>query len=213
LTLFVSCEGIVASKTITMSWEDEEVEAPLAQVSLADPSRWADEDREEGNTKESWEQEDQQQPPQPQAQPQPQHQQQKRSFRKPGVVPPQGPPQDPEGEKKYKQLMVEAADFENTREMFSGLDVIDTKHPKDEKDFEALATLLAQKLAIFDKSYHFKEFLKSLYRQTAASLKSDDIKELSSVLGMVANEKMKSEKEKQKKKKSTWKKNNPECEK
>jgi len=124
---------------------------------------------------------------------------------KPGVVPPQGPPQDPEGEKKYKQLMVEAADFENTREMFSGLDVIDTKHPKDEKDFEALATLLAQKLAIFDKSYHFKEFLKSLYRQTAASLKSDDIKELSSVLGMVANEKMKSEKEKQKKKKAPGK--------
>jgi len=185
-----------------MSWEDEEVEAPLAQVSLSDPSRWADEDREEGNTKESWEQEDQQQPPHPQ----PQQQHQKRSFRKPGqVVPPQGPPQDPDGEKKYKQLMVEAADFENTREMFSGLDVIDTKHPKDEKDFEALATLLAQKLAIFDKSYHFKEFLKSLYRQTAVSLKADDIKELSSVLGMVANEKMKAEKEKQKKKKAPGK--------
>jgi len=118
------------------------------------------------------------------------------------------PLEDPAAEKQRKQKLVEEADFRNTQEMFSGLaveNIINTANPKDEKDFVELANSIAAKYSTFDKSFHYKNFLKTLFRQMAVNLKSDEIKDISSSLTILSNEKMKAEKEGTKKKKGAKK--------
>jgi len=104
---------------------------------------------------------------------------------------------DPETAKAKRNQAILDADFENAKGMFEGLDqsnLINISNPQDEKDFEALASSLSQKLGVFRKSIHYVIFLKSLLRQTAAELSSDDIRELERVVGAVLNEKLKLEK-------------------
>lgn len=104
---------------------------------------------------------------------------------------------------RQKRQIVEASDLENAKGLFAGLDneyKIDIINPKDEKDFEVLATTLADKLGNYEKNKNYLYFVKSLTRKLANSLKADDVKDLASVLTAVSNEKLKSEKEKTKKK-------------
>jgi len=112
-------------------------------------------------------------------------------------------------DKTKKQNAVEDADFQNTQEMFSGLDsvsIVNTADPKDEKDFEVLAETLSKKLVVYEKSIHYKAFLKSFTKQLANVLKVEEIKELSASLALVANDKLKNEKNAGKKKKGLTKK-------
>jgi hypothetical protein len=54
---------------------------------------------------------------------------------------------------RQKRQIVEDSDLENAKGMFAGLDAeykIDIANPKDEKDFEVLATTLADKLANYE---------------------------------------------------------------
>jgi len=188
-----------------MSWDEEGFEVP----SITPPtSKWELEDQEE-EVKDSWEDEISNKPKEnATSEPKPESTSKKGATKK-------GKPtaktstkieetlEDPLMEKHRKQLMVEQADFENTTSMFSGLSSelkIDTGNPKDARDFDALADMLAKKLNLFGTSTHYTNFLKNLFRQLTANLESNDISQLSTSLSVLANEKMKSEKEKKKKK-------------
>jgi hypothetical protein len=53
-------------------------------------------------------------------------------------------------------MLVEQSDMENAKEMFAGLSddsFINMTNPKDEKDFDALATHLSKKLILFEVSF------------------------------------------------------------
>lgn len=120
-------------------------------------------------------------------------------------------PLDAETEKLRQQQIIEEAELQNTQAMFTGLDlnkdlVIDLKNPKDEKDFEVLAELIATKVAIFEKSIHYRHFLKTFIKKASTSLKNEDLKELSTAITVLANEKLQAEKGSKKKKKTTSKK-------
>jgi len=114
-------------------------------------------------------------------------------------------PLDPETEKLRLQQKQEEEKLENAQALFSGLElnkdlVIDLKNPKDEKDFEVLGDLLASKVAIFEKSIHYRNFLKIFIKKASAGLKIEDLKELSTAITVLANEKLQAEKTKKKKK-------------
>jgi len=113
-------------------------------------------------------------------------------------------PLDPETEKLRLQQKQEEEKLENAQALFSGLElnkdlVIDLKNPKDEKDFEVLGDLLASKVAIFEKSIHYRTFLKTFIKKASAGLKIEDLKELSTAITVLANEKLQAEKTKKKK--------------
>jgi len=114
-------------------------------------------------------------------------------------------PVDPETEKLRLQQKQEEEKLENAQALFTGLElntdlVIDLKNPKDEKDFEVLGDLLASKVAIFEKSIHYRTFLKTFIKKASAGLKIEDLKELSTAITVLANEKLQAEKTKKKKK-------------
>jgi len=180
-----------------MSWEDDDFEPPSVSAS----KRWEGEDKEEN---ESWENLTTKsvEPEKKSTEIVKPKDKKKAALHKAEVITSQ--PLDPLDEKKRQQQLVEASDFQNTQAMFSGLDLgkdlmIDVNNPKDEKDFEVLAEVLGQKICSYEKSYHFKNLLKNLLRKTTASLKPEEIKDLASVLTVIANEKLKAEKPKKKK--------------
>jgi len=110
---------------------------------------------------------------------------------------------EPAVAKAIRDQEVRASDIQSAKDLFDGLDashVIDTANPKDENDFSALAELLASKITVYEKSIHYKSFLRSLLKSLAMPLKSDEVKDLAAVLGVVANEKLKSDKPAKKKK-------------
>ena len=58
---------------------------------------------------------------------------------------------------KEKQKRVEESDFQNTTSLFSGLSTdnkVNLDQPKDERDFQVLATTLAEKVRAFEVSYY-----------------------------------------------------------
>jgi len=190
-----------------MSWEDEDFEPPAVEGSA---SRWADEDKEDAPVKSSWDEEEPKQKGEPK-QSSTYKPAAKKSAKAAQKTEPQQPaaPLDPATEKKLKQKFVEDSDFQNTQDIFAGIDErINVNQPKDEKDFEALADSLSQKLTVFEKSIHYKSLLKRLFRQTCAGLKADEVKDLASALTILQNERLKQEKDKAKggKKKVTTKK-------
>jgi len=189
-----------------MDWDDEEFEPPppvtenAVAVSSTTPNKWQDEDQESEEVPEVWDEE----PPKIEDKVKKNNDTKKvkNKVTKPAVSEQTEVQTDPVAEKLKQQLKVEDADFENTQEIFSGLDsvsVINIADPKDEKDFEALSDRLARQLIIYEKSFHYRGFLKSLFKLTTQPLKSEEIKELAGVLTVVANEKLKSEKGKKKK--------------
>jgi len=88
---------------------------------------------------------------------------------------------DPELEKAMRDHAINAAKFEDARDLFAGVrneNLIDTEHPKDLDDFLALAELLGSKAIIFEKSIHYKSFLRSLFLKLTASLSIDERKDM-----------------------------------
>jgi len=185
-----------------MSWEDEDFEPP--SLDSAASKRWEDEDKTEqtkssevipASTKAS------SNPPKAK-----EIENKKKSTPLKATT-----PLDPEAERLRQKELIEEADFQNTQAMFSGLDlgkelVIDVNNPKDEKDFEVLAEVLGQKLCSFEKSIYYRHFLKNLLGKVTNPLKPEDVRDLSSALAIIINDKLKAEKPKKKKTTSAAKK-------
>lgn len=102
--------------------------------------------------------------------------------------------------------MVEEADFENTKEMSSlrsansaavtpnTESIDDFPRPVTDADHEAFGALVAAKVATVlmqRRPSKYVTMLKSILRATVADLLADDVKELASMLNVVANEKLK----------------------
>jgi hypothetical protein len=139
--------------------EDEEFEPPPPVVATTStPSKWEDEDKEEQEAPEAWDKEDEEEEEQSSKPKEPKKIKPKKPAKKSAANKIKPPPEeeglvDPIIEKIRAQQRVEEADFQNTKEMFSGLDsvsVVNTSDPKDEKDFEVLAESLAKKLSIYE---------------------------------------------------------------
>jgi len=183
-----------------MSWEDEDWEskdiAIVKETSSSSTSKWDDEDKEveekDGNI------------PKPAARnpekkkPIGKKVEEKEQQSKSGTV---SSSTSENLSEKQKHLLAKESDYHNATGLFSGLEnAIDINNPKDERDFEVLATTLSDKLAVYDKNPNFKTFIRTLVRGASKSLKADDLKDLSTAFSVMANEKLKEEKDKPKKK-------------
>jgi len=176
-----------------MSWDSDDFEPPsVFQASVPDTSRWVDDDKEVKDEKPQTKDDKLKKEPT------------KKVSKKDEKAPPPIVPKEPLT-KAEQQKLVEAADLENVTEMFGGVGskdiLVDIVNPKDEKDFEFFAESLANKAIPFDKSFHYKFFLKkSFIKKATINLKTEDLKDLATVLNLMANEKLKSEKPVKKKK-------------
>jgi len=122
-------------------------------------------------------------------------------------------PLDPVAEKLRQQKLVEESDYQNAKDMFGGvgdkrsqkdeenLD-INTFQPSSEAEFERFAVAITKRLSTLESSGLYISFLKSLIRQLCTPLtRVEDCKEISAVLNVIVNDKLKAEKEKTKPKK------------
>jgi len=213
----------LAVRDSRMGWDDENEEEPF-QVKLSAQTRWKDEDKENKDVRESWE-DDMIEKPENLSTPTngtPMESSAATHSEEKSVVSSMVPPKKTKSKgskivasnddsksvvsltKIQQQQLVERADFQNMQDLFSGIqEAVDITNPKNENDYEALASVLAQKIISLDKGYYYKGFLKSLFKQCTQNLKPEDIKELSSTLLIVANERLKAGREKEKKKKKT----------
>ncbi|KYQ88918.1 eukaryotic translation initiation factor 3 subunit 1 [Tieghemostelium lacteum] len=101
-------------------------------------------------------------------------------------------------EQKKKQLQ-EASDLEHANSLFSGLSTTDTGvlsgfTPSSEKDFEKYAGIISDYITKYDASFHFPSFFKALIRKSLANVNSATINDISKVLTVMLNDKIKSEK-------------------
>jgi len=189
-----------------MSWDEDDFEPPtvvpvVGVNTKTAPKKFEDEDKEEEKTKESWESENKPEDPSNSAKKKAKEKIKEKEIESKVS---EGPV-DPETEKLRLQQKQEEEKLENAQALFTGLElntdlVIDLKNPKDEKDFEVLGDLLASKVAIFEKSIHYRTFLKIFIKKASAGLKIEDLKELSTAITVLANEKLQAEKTKKKKK-------------
>eukprot|EP01117_Protostelium_nocturnum_P000029 TRINITY_DN1010_c0_g2_i1.p1 TRINITY_DN1010_c0_g2~~TRINITY_DN1010_c0_g2_i1.p1 ORF type:complete len:220 (-),score=82.95 TRINITY_DN1010_c0_g2_i1:94-753(-) len=105
---------------------------------------------------------------------------------------------DPETKRLQDLQFQQHSDLKSAVDMFAGLEsLVDFRNPKDEKDFEQLAANVSEKLSVHAKSYHYKGFLKNLFKNLASNpnVKVEDVKELVSALNVVTNEKIKGDRD------------------
>jgi len=197
-----------------MSWEDEDFTPTIPGQSKAVADSWEDED----NTikvKASWEDEDVEvkKPEKPKTAP-------GETKAKPAAKAAKKAPAakaaasvstgDPLADKMREQRLVEESDYQNTRDMF-GIDEksqpteedfdFNSFQPKTEQEFEQLATQLVKKLSTHETSFHYTNLVKSICKQLCSSFaRAEDIKEVISVLNVLVNDRLKSDKPKPKKK-------------
>ncbi|KAK4491683.1 hypothetical protein RD792_002449 [Penstemon davidsonii] len=180
----------------------EDEPAPVLLKKEQPKSNWDDEDLDDNEVKDSWEDDDEPAPA-PKAEPPPEKAP-KKAAAKPaekkgkGVEPSKEAPIDPIEEKLRQQRLVEEADYKSTAELFakkSDENTLDNFIPKSESDFAEYAELVAHKLRLYEKSYHYIGLLKAVMRLSLTSLKGADAKEVASSVTAIANEKIKAEKE------------------
>uniref|UniRef100_A0A0D6QZL4 Eukaryotic translation initiation factor 3 subunit J n=1 Tax=Araucaria cunninghamii TaxID=56994 RepID=A0A0D6QZL4_ARACU len=185
-------------------WDSEDFVPPPPVISSEKPKgSWDDEEAEEEDVKESWE--DEEATPAPVAAPKPAPKPEKKKSEEVKVKNAEvkdekvaDPVADPVAEKLRQQRLVEEADYQSTKELFSKSTSdksLDTFIPKSEEDFMEYAELVAQKLRPFEKSFHYMTLLKAVMRNAMVSLKGADAKEVASSVTVIANEKLKAEKE------------------
>jgi len=113
----------------------------------------------------------------------------------------------PAQRKARDQAVVEAADFENAKDMFAlrsaaaagagtpnAASIDDHPRPVSDAEHEAFAALVAAKVAtvlVPRRPSKYVGMLKAIVRAAAADLSADDVKELASVCNVLANEKLK----------------------
>ncbi|GAQ79880.1 Translation initiation factor 3 subunit J [Klebsormidium nitens] len=167
------------------SWEDDDFE-PAAPVAPQPPVKgaWDDEEEEEEEVKET-------SADKPAAAAKP------KKDKKPKAAPKDETLADPVAEKLRQQRLVEESDFKATKELFGGDKEersLEGFIPKTEADYLEYATLVAEKVTPFQKSFHYLTMLKQLSRVASEPLKGADVKDLASALTVLANEKLKAEK-------------------
>ncbi|GAM25531.1 hypothetical protein SAMD00019534_087060 [Acytostelium subglobosum LB1] len=124
-----------------------------------------------------------------------------------GVIPEND--MDPYLEKKKKQELQEAADFEHSKTLFGALAVnrvegeLDKMDPKTEKEFEQYATAVATYITKYDKSYFYPALLKNILKHATVNSTSAEVGEIGKSLTVIVNEKLKAEKNAGGKKKPT----------
>ncbi|KAL5199557.1 hypothetical protein ABZP36_020760 [Zizania latifolia] len=188
-------------------WDSEDFQpvAPSVKAEVL-KSKWADEDVEEEDVKESWEEEEEEKPkPQPveKTAPKPSGKgaakKGKQQASTSTEVVEDEVLDDPALEKLRQQRLVEEADFKSTTELFGKKNgsekSLDTFIPMSDSDFAEYAQLISNKLHPYEKSFHYMGLLKNVMRLSMASLKGADAKDLSSSIAAIANEKIKAEKE------------------
>ncbi|KAL6062639.1 hypothetical protein QOT17_012069 [Balamuthia mandrillaris] len=127
-------------------------------------------------------------------------------------------------ERAARQARVEAADLENAMEafginqdeneaLFGGEEgegageeqegeqgsTLDTFKPKTERDFTRYGKMVAAKLTPYQESYHYTHLLKTVIRESANNVTPEDLKELSALVGVLINDKIKASSTKKKK--------------
>jgi len=183
-----------------MSWEDDDFEPVLP--AKVDTSRWDDEDK----VKAEEELKASTKKPEPAAPAKPKDNSAKpkvKAAKQAKEIPKtEEEPLDPIAAKLKQQKIVEETDFQQAQSLFSGIDEqININNPKDEKDFDALAKAIGERLdTSYGKSFHYKVFLKTLFKSCCADLKSDEVKDISAALTALYNDKLKTEKDKHTKK-------------
>ncbi|GAB2219952.1 hypothetical protein Droror1_Dr00007593 [Drosera rotundifolia] len=170
---------------------------------------WDDEDVDEGDIKDSWEEDDE---PAPAPAPAPPPEKTSKKATKAAdkkVKASEGEneaPLDPVAEKLRQQRLVEEADYKSTIALFSKKGdekTLENFIPKSESDFQEYAELVSHKLRPYEKSFHYIGLLKAVMRLSMTALKAADAKEIASSVQAIANEKLKAEKEAQAGKKKT----------
>ncbi|KAG8076608.1 hypothetical protein GUJ93_ZPchr0006g44425 [Zizania palustris] len=188
-------------------WDSEDFQpvAPSVKAEVL-KSKWADEDVEEEEVKESWEEEEEEKPkPQPveKTAPKPSGKGAAKKGKQQASTSTEVVEyevlDDPALEKLRQQRLVEEADFKSTTELFGKKNdnekSLDTFIPMSDSDFAEYAQLIANKLHPYEKSFHYMGLLKDVMRLSMSSLKGADAKDLSSSIAAIANEKIKAEKE------------------
>eukprot|EP00041_Stephanoeca_diplocostata_P005099 m.56278 g.56278 ORF g.56278 m.56278 type:complete len:256 (+) comp15577_c0_seq1:112-879(+) len=111
--------------------------------------------------------------------------------------------------KLEERLRAEAADLEVSKDLFgdpvevvkqeeAGAPTFETMDPLTDAEFDAFGTLITTKLDNYSAIPGYVTFLTNLTRDLVAGLSVEDIRKISSSLGIVANEKQKASKGKQK---------------
>lgn len=127
--------------------------------------------------------------------------------------------------KAEMQRIVEEADMENARDLFSAdaddmkaamdsmkVTTIDNFEPKTSADYTKLSEMIGKRCRKLvtnpKKTLQYMEFMKQLIRECTKDLNADDAKDLSTFMGLISNEKRDAfKKSKGHKKKNTTKKN------
>eukprot|EP01099_Mayorella_cantabrigiensis_P000904 TRINITY_DN1386_c0_g1_i1.p1 TRINITY_DN1386_c0_g1~~TRINITY_DN1386_c0_g1_i1.p1 ORF type:complete len:220 (+),score=70.35 TRINITY_DN1386_c0_g1_i1:133-792(+) len=199
-----------------MSWEDEDFEPPVTAPPVP-AGQWDDEDAD--NVKESWDDSDDEKKDKPaetkksQPKPKPAPKIKGRVLGVSEVEDEKKVPVLSAEEKRKRQILVEDADYSNTKDLFAGISSDTTPEeafnldslPTTEAEFSQYADFIAEKFNRHSTSMHYVHFLKSLLTGATKNMKVEDIKELSRILTVIANEKIKAEKTKPKKKGPTKK--------
>ncbi|KAF4384484.1 hypothetical protein G4B88_007121 [Cannabis sativa] len=180
-------------------WEDEHIPPVITTEPLS--SKWADEDVDENDVKDSWEDDDESQPAteparNPPADKAPKKSSVKAADKKVKAVESKEEPLDPVAEKLRQQRLVEEADYKSTKELFAkkGEDkTLDNFIPKSESDFQEYAELISHKLLPFEVISELTNI--TFMRLATTSLKAADAKDVASSITAIANEKLKLEKE------------------
>jgi len=170
-----------------MSWEDEDWENKEIGVKVAS-DKWADEDQ------------DDDEPTNEAPKSAPRNPDKKKAIgKKAEEKEKQAKPSGVVGElsAQQREQMEKDSDYQNATGLFSGLEnAIDVNNPKDKRDFEVLASTLAEKLQVHQKSPFYGDMSKELISKLAQTLKPDELIHLSKTLSNMAHDKQKEEKQK-----------------
>merc|ERR1711934_131393 len=183
--------GILA----VMSWEDDDWEAddvePVAPVKPAKEEKaWDDDDSEE------------EEPP-AKVQPKPKNEANKGPIGKATVKSKKDLLKNKEGPKSAmsaeqsrvnQQELVEAGDMALTEELFGIEASGSAADPVNRDEHEALGTIMGKKAAMQVGSFHFGAMMKAFLKEALVEAKSDQVKELTTMLNPVFAEKQKAEK-------------------
>jgi len=198
------------------SWDDEDYEptipgAPSTSANDEGPDSWEDVDVDTLKIKGKWDEEevDVKKPAPPKA---------KGGEAKPKpAAPKKSAPttysasvsnsDDPQTSKERQLRLQQEADYENLTDMLgiknkplSSTFEVNLPTPKNEIEFEQFANELVKRLGVFESSFSYRFFVKSLTKQLCSTLaKSEEIKEVVSALEMVVSDRQKVEKQKQEK--------------
>lgn len=207
------------------SWDDEDyepVETTAAVVAGGGADRWSGEDEDEDGLKDNWDDEEEEKDTSNVPKSQPKKKKtlaekiaEKEAAKREEVLAKMAQadaereltPEEEMSQKLRDQKMQEEADLELAKEAFGitevlpGVKTIDNFEPKTKEEFAELASMIVEKLSALEYKTDYNYFLETLVRDSCAGREPEDIKKISNMLTLLANEKQKLNKDKNKGKK------------